>query len=896
MTRWKPALRMARRDLWTHKGRSLLMMVLVALPVLVAVTVAQFHHNTQWEGEQAARSAMGGADAALEVTPYENVEVTYWPSEMAWVPLTRSGDVLGERLAEGKLPKPQRDVSEVDVLALLPPGSRIIDDRFYGSVSLDTGGIGYVKVIDASDPMAEGLGDVSAGVAPTAADEVAISVSAAKALDLVDDNGEPRRDATLGLLDGAELDVVGLMDPRGGGSYPGGIELLAAPGSIVGARASASEFADDSTPARYLVDLPDSSPKALRQLADSLAANGVAVMPRDVMFHPRAWNVQGGPGSPVDVTVLAIGALVVLFGLIEVVLLVGSAFAVGARRQIRDLGLVAANGGAAGDVRTVLLAQGMVLGVVASLLGAAAGLFVFRLGVPLYESVAYTRVWTQDIDWLAVSGLALLGSTTGVIAALVPAWSISRMSPVDALSGQFAVTEKELRTHRPAVALALLGLAVVLASGWWTAHEFADREPISQSDLVYEVPPSPVPVVIGAIGLLLLIGGVTWVAPHVVRGIAGASKFLSVSGRLALREATRHRFRTAASAVTLMITVAGMVFAGFAVQAASAQVVHDAGDVGPRSMTVYLNANDTDPARGEQRLDTVVDAINKQLGDARTLVSYRATISADPYSEPYLGSRAVPGGAVRIVDRKTLAQLVRVDDAVLSIFDTGGVVTTSADTVDDGRARITLDAPGKKYDGSWQLPAVAAVPTEFSGGVDLAGAWMTAEAATRLGFGLTPSTINVLAERDITPADIDALGVQGIEVSSTAPELERVGMFRYAVIGAAALLTLLVVGIAVALSSAEGKADQATMSAIGAGPGRRRLIGAMHGMFIGLIGALLGTLIGLPAGASLMQVDGIPGTAIPWLVLLGLPLVPLSAWVAGWIATSTNLTLVRRNS
>lgn len=896
MTRWKPALRMARRDMWTHKGRSLLMMFLVALPVLIAVTVAQFHHNTQWEGEQAARSAMGGADAVVEVTPYEKVQVTYWPSEMMWAPLSKSGDVLGEVLGEGRMPKPEREVSDVDVLALLPPGSRIIDGRLYGSVSLDTGGTGYVRVIDASDPMAEGLGDVSAGAAPTAADEVAISATAAEALDLVDDNGEPLSDATLRLLDGMKLKVVGVIDPRGGRSYPGGIELLAAPGSIAGTEALAGEPADSSTPNRYLVDLPDTSPDAMHQLADSLAANGIAAMPRDVMFHPRAWNVQGGTSSPVDATALAIGALVVLFGLIEVVLLVGSAFAVGARRQIRDLGLVAANGGAGGDVRTVLLAQGVVLGVVASLIGAVAGLLVFRLGVPLYEWAAYTRVWTQNIDWLAVSGLTLLGATAGLIAALAPAWSISQMSPVDALSGQFAVTERELRTHRPAVALALTGLMVLIASGWWTAYEFADREPIARTDTIYEVPPSPVPLVIGALGLLLLIGGVTWLAPHVVRGVSGASKFLSVSGRFALREASRHRFRTAASAVTLMITVAGMVFAGFAVQAASAQVIRDTGNAGPRSMSVYLNTIDTDRARGEQRVDTVINAIHNQLGATQTLVSYRATISADPYSEPYLGRRTAPGGAVHIVDQDTLAQLVYANKDVLDTFGDGGVVTTSPEVVEDGHARVTFDAPGKKHDDSWQLPAVAAELSESSSGADQAGAWMTAETATELGFVLAPSTITVLAERDITGADIDALGLQGIEVSSTAPTLERVSMLRFAAIGAAALVTLLVVGIAVSLSSAEGKADQATMAAIGAGPSRRRLIGAMHGMFIGLIGALLGALIGLPAGASLMQVDGTPGTTIPWFILLGLPLVPLIAWLAGWIATSTNLTLVRRSS
>lgn len=56
-------------------------------------------------------------------------------------------------------------------------------------------------------------------------------------------------------------------------------------------------------------------------------------------------------------------ALIVGLGLLEVVLLAGAAFAVAARRQVRDLGLVASNGGTARHVRRIVLAQGLLLGV-----------------------------------------------------------------------------------------------------------------------------------------------------------------------------------------------------------------------------------------------------------------------------------------------------------------------------------------------------------------------------------------------------------------------------------------------------------------------------------------------------------------------------------------------------
>ena len=890
MTRWKPALRMARRDLWTHKRRSLLLMCLVALPVVVAVTVAQFHHNTRWQGERAARAAMGGADAVIEVTPYTAVQVSYWPSEMMWEPLTEDGSVLGER----KRLTAARDATTIDPVRLLPDGTRVIDSLTYGSVPLGTGGTGHVKIIDASDPMSEGLADVSAGSAPTAADEVAITSAAAEALELVDDDGQPLAGAAIDLLDGTQVRVVGVIDPRGSSSYPGSIEMLAAPHSVVADQALAHEPTDALASSRYLVDLPDATASEMRELVDSLAAEGVAVLPRDAMHHPREWNVQGS-AAPVDVTALAIGALVVLFGLIEVVLLVGSAFAVGARRQIRDLGLVAANGGASRDTRTVLLAQGLVLGAGASVLGAAVGLLTFHVSIPAYESVANVRVWTDHVDWLSVVGLTLLGAVTGLIAALVPGWSISRMSAVDALSGQFAVRDNELRASRPGVLLTAGGMLVVLSSGWWIAHEFADRDAPSGVDAMYVVSPSPVPVVVGAIGLLLLIAGITWLAPHVVRHVAGGAGYLSVSGRLAVRDASRHRFRTAASAVTLMVAVAGMVFTGFAVQAASAQVIRDTSELGPRWLSVDVSSADTDETTGEKRLANALDAIHQHIGAAQTFVAYTpARPGAAPYAEPFLGARNTFGGAVRIVDGATLERLVRASDDVLEVFDSGGVVTTASASVSGGTARITFNPPGKKYDGRWDLPAVVTEPSDVGNGIEMPDAWMSAATAESLGFVPTPSTVTVLAERDLTADDLDALGVRGISASSAVRELEQVGLLRFAALGGAALLTLLIVGIAVALTSAEGRADQATMAAIGAGRRHRRLIGAMHGMFIGVVGALLGTVVGLPAGAALMQVDGAPGTPIPWLMLLAVPLIPLLAWVAGWVATPTRLTLVRR--
>jgi putative ABC transport system permease protein len=273
--------------------------------------------------------------------------------------------------------------------------------------------------------------------------------------------------------------------------------------------------------------------------------------------------LDGGTG--VDVTPIVVAALCVLVGMLEVVLLVGAAFAVAARRQVRDLGLLAANGGAGADVRRVLLAQGLVLGVLSSVLGTASGVALFLGAHDRLEAVFGSYVpWRSDIDWRAVVLVAVLGATTSVVAALLPGWSVGRLTPVAALSGPFPVRAGESRAHRGALLLAGAGLALLLLGGWATSYTFRPHGG--------EVTLAPA---VAALGLLLLVAGVVWGTPWLVRQAARAGARLPLSGRYAFRDAGRHRFRTASAVVALAITVAGAVLASFVVSAAVRQGVTD---------------------------------------------------------------------------------------------------------------------------------------------------------------------------------------------------------------------------------------------------------------------------------------------------------------------------------
>ena len=155
----------------------------------------------------------------------------------------------------------------------------------------------------------------------------------------------------------------------------------------------------------------------------------------------------------------------------------------------------------------------------------------------------------------------------------------------------------------------------------------------------------------------------------------------------------------------------------------------------------------------------------------------------------------------------------------------------------------------------------------------------------------------LLGGEPFTQDVLDRLAVYGIYGQSEDPDRLRVEQMQYLGLVAAGLLSALVVGIAVAMASAESRDDVATLAAVGAGPWRRRSLGAMHGLFLGIVGCVLGLAVGLPSGLAFTQVDGLPGVDVPWLSSLGtVASVLVLGLVAGWVVTPSRLRLTRRTA
>jgi putative ABC transport system permease protein len=851
LRRWRPAVRIARRELRRRPIRTGLTGLLVLVPVLLATAVAGYAQNTRWSGERAAHEVMGGADALVKVTPWSQTRARYAGGWLDARPVKTRGP-------DGRMRVERRPADDVELAALLPDGAQLTPVPRSRTLRLSTGGRAFAWFFDATDPLVEGTAPGVDGDAPDAADEVAVARGLADALGLLDGD-DLRPDATLTLADGHRLHVVGLVRP----------EDFDADSEVTLVLPPTSPLAPQRPVRHWLVDLPDGSAAAARPLVRQLSAAGVAMMPRDSLLHPGAWGDRT-TGPTVDLTALLAGALVLLVGFVEIVLVVGAAFAVGARRQVRDLGLVAATGGAPSDVRRTLLAQGLVVGVGASGLGVLLGVVAFRTSVPAYEAVLHDTLWTRDIPILSVVGIGVLGALISVAAALVPAWSIGRLTPVQALSGRFQTQSSDRRAPRPALAMAAAGIAVLAGGGLAIARTSGDGTV------------SSAPVLLSGVGFVLLVAGVGWASPYAVALMAGLGRLLPLSGRYSFRDAARHRFRSAAAVVAMAITVTVAVLVGFFIQSAAAQpsstelppddvLVQGSGpDSGDDA--VRHTVTDVFGSADVTRIDQLNDARRAQLG-----LMHRGT---------WLGLGQVDEAALRtLVDPADL-------NRALAAWHNGTVVIAGSAVGEWRPDRVVVGSgPGSRR---VELPALV---VHAEGTASLPLMWVSPATATahRWQPGSWSYIVNV--GREVSQDELTQLAVRGIDGYSTGPDVARTRMWSWAGIGAAGLLATVIVGIAVALAAAESRPDQATLAAIGAGPGRRRRMGATHGLFLGLIGGVLGMLVGGPSGLSFVQLDGLAGTDVPWghLLAVGL-LVPVASAAAGWLVTPGRLSLIRRTT
>ncbi|MFE0145986.1 FtsX-like permease family protein [Nonomuraea sp. NPDC059007] len=856
MSAFRAALRISRRDSLRAKGRSALVMVMIALPVLVFTALLTGIDTSHVSLREGLATRLGSADAQIMTQHIRRPVVQNISGDVAY---SADGDGADAELGEWK----------IEQLPAMVRGRLITYDR--GSVDVRTGAT-YMNVsaleIDLRDPMTRGMRELTSGRFPAAPGEVAVSAAlAGRGMRLGETLHVSRQYRP--------VKVVGVVAHP---FEPHRTELVATRGTIL----------FDKRDGQGTGFLLDADAPVLWPAVEKLNQTGLAVHSRAVITDPPRGTSYERTFREADdrtvINVISLGAGVVMI-VLETVLLAGPAFAVSLRRRRRELAVYAAQGASPGHLRTIVLADGLLLGGIATVAGLVLGLAAGVAGPSTMPFVS--TAGPIDIPWLYVAGIALLGLASGVIAALVPAVQAARQSPAEVLAGREDVMPRE-RAGKP-----VLGLVLVLAG--LVATYFALRS------LFTMILAAAVLVQLGLVALM----------PWLVRRSAGLAARLPLALRLSVRDATRHRVRTASAAAAVMGVTTTLVAVGIAFTSLDA---HSRDRYGARMPpgTVSVSALTADD-RGWAELRATVE---KRFSGTTFVPGYavhtkRGRIGNLGVSEPMKVCdechQAFTLHEVSIGDADLLAlALGRRDAKAEAALAEGKAIVFRPEEVKDGGLELEFLGESGGAASNIRVPAVLVRPSDKL----LQGALVPPSALTKAGYQVSPRRLYAA----YTPADPTAFQKEMESLAwgvfarvETGYRNDFEALFR-AMAVAALVLALGGTFAATGLAAADMRRDLDTMSAVGAPPVTRRLVVAAQAAYITLLGTVVGLGAGTVTGVALAwseisnaaageepEPTSLSHIVFPWpLLAVTVIVLPLVAAVIAGAFTRTRLTLSRR--
>jgi putative ABC transport system permease protein len=904
VTGWRTALRIARREARRARGRSILVVAMIMLPVAALAFAAVYTDTFTLTPEERAERLMGTAQAVL-ARPMD-APVHQDPTDL---------DLSGPTGAVAPTAEPAPPPTAKGLLALLPPGSRVVRDQtgpLQVRTAAGTGTVG-ARMLDATDPLAHGILRQLTGRAPATRDEAALTPAAAR-----------RLGANVRLADGSRtFRVVGTVED------PTDLQattVLLRTGALAPA-ALAESPAEGPRELRWLAATP--GPLTWAQVKQ-LNTHGVVAVSRHVLAHPPSPAERYPEFTVQNRFEVGVPGLLGGLAMLEIILLAGPAFAVGARRRRRDLGLVAAAGGSPAHLRRIVLADGVVLGAVAAASGVVLGVAAVAAARPLLEEqFTHARSGGFRVFPAALAGLAGLAVATGVLAALVPAWISARQDVVAALAGRRGITRSRRRWVVLGLGLTAAG-AAVLAVGAWRS--------------------SPTIILTGlAVGEL----GLVLCTPAVVGLVASTGRWLPLAQRIALRDTSRNRTAAAPAISAVMAAVVGSLAVGVLLVASTQRASDDYRSV-TRPGDAVVDATGKNgrgrpvsaPAVASLRRTMPVEQVHRigvpSCGGGACVVRPRMPAAQQcPYSPEVLRRDPTPdeqraarrdprcdglGGLYRylkygftdgftlVIDQDAVGAVtgLEAEDAerAAAALRAGEVVVDHPRYLHHGQVTLTITTVHLFEKDKGQTRTVTAPGSVLPHRPRAPITLMTWQTARSLGLDAVPSIVWATTSRMPTVAEQDrlqaALGnTAGVYVErGPRPRSDTRTLLLLAVV--AGVITLGAAAIATGLAAADGRADLSTLAAVGASPRVRRGLSLSQSGVIAGLGSLLGVVAGLGGAVAVLlalnrgYADLWPAPTpypitLPWLnVGVALLVVPLVAMLGAGLLTRSRLPIERR--
>ena len=822
-------IRLARRQLWRGKGRSVLVVLLVFVPALVMTALVTYLRTSEYTRAEWAAATHGRADAYAR------------PADGS----VRAEGVRGLRRG-------------------LPPGSAVLAERTMPDRVRDGASRAYFIVSDLQldHRMVEGRFGTLRGREPAGSGEVVVSEDVARDLGIgVGDTLEPDRL-------GRRLRVVGVIRVR----VPQYVEGQGISSENEGRVFVAGELPDAPfVVSTVWVDVPDairspvgSDDQRWFQALDPISGWEV---------YPNNDTIESDQTSGVFWAYLG-GAV----GLIVLATIITAAFAVGARRQLSTIGLLSSTGASPRTVKWFLVTQGAVLGALGSIAGVVTGALLVRLTPQrLLDSMNELHVDGVVTRPLDVVPIVLLGTLVAAGAAWLPPRSASKVASLQALAGRRPLGRVPRR-------LPILGAVSILVGCGLFGATIATLTSGGASGLMLFPIAGSMAVLFGAIAdravgdradrtrQCAVDGGVAARRPQPRSQPSGSSAVVG-----------------AVCAVTIAVVAGTTIYASLGPDSDECCEI-ELPNLRPNQVVVGLTALAAPVQIPDDVLTRVlavtpgarmVPLVEPALEGAPEI----GPLKGDSVFASYVGGDGRGIGARVGIATPALLDALDVPSRLLPALRRGEAVSVIQPpfTVEEVRVSFQGGSRSLPLGGAFASPAASSFLPQIL---------IAPEAAASLGLVERSSSLVLLElARPMSERQRDALELlqndirwemtpQGpwfmIDVASDNFEVSS-GFVKAIIMAIAMLLILGVVAVGLALAARDSEDEAQVLSAVGAPPRTLRRVGALRGMFLTLTAALIAVPAALLASAVIVAAsDTIRVFRVDWwAVVFVVAVVPL---------------------
>jgi putative ABC transport system permease protein len=617
---------------------------------------------------------------------------------------------------------------------------------------------------------------------------------------------------------------------------------------------------------------------------------------------------QNGNSNPInpDTIVLAVTTI----GMLLIALVSIGGFTVLAQRRMRALGMLESMGATDRNVRLVLEANGVIVGVVGAVVGLALGVIGWLAYRPRNEQSAHHLIPMFALPWTVIGSAMVLAVVATFFAAGYPARAITRVPVVAALAGRPPPPRQIHRSFVPGVVALVVGFLLFSASG-----------SSGSSGILWLIP-----------GFVALVVGIILVSPFFLALLARLGRSSPIAVRLSLRDLSRYRARSGSALSAISV---GVLIAVVVCSAAVARYSNVFDYVGPNLASNELavwspnggngdTPNPSAPTPQELESQTAgLHAIASAVG-ALHLVELDTPAPSIGLQNPSNSGRQWNGQI--FVATPALLRAYGIDPSsippavdVLSSrpgLSGSGVQLTYGGEGGKGGVAFSAPGPGAAVGGGGGSPGstnsclsdgctihpVVQEESRLPTGTDAPNTVITERALARLGLAGQSSLDGWILEADgpITSAQLaDARAVAvteslSIESKNSAPTSHEIvdGATVFAI-----ALALGILAMSVGLIRSESAAELRTLTATGASSRTRRSLTAVTAGGLAFLGALLGTLAAYVGLTGWFRSNSLEGGLsdlyghLPWsnlfLIVIAMPVV---ATLVGWVLAGRDPT------